>query len=1333
MSARGLAVVERPRRRVGLVAPSDERIALPHRSRLEERFGRPLDSIAVYAGPAGPGPASSRPASTTPAPTVEAGPVPTPTPSQAPTREQAEGYQLPAAPEPTVGAEQVAAREAALAKAESALASAGTPTAMLQAFAAAPPTVKARQAGSLGTEVERVTATEAQEWQADVPELHATLSGAESAATQAPVLAPPTQSVDLETPVGPAPEPQIAEVPDPGAFRAQEDVTRVFNFLTEPEPDAFAQQIGDSLSDVQTSDPDVPRSPGPPPAIPLGGETDPARVAQAEAAARQEAATARGAAAQAVIDGQGPERVQPRAMDEPFVVGALPSPVLGAAPGPEGPAAFLAMELPPEVQVAFDEQQGPAMEQSMADAVSQSEQAAADRDAAKQTAVSDAETGMAQLNQDADARQAQAVRGARTDIQTARQDTLDAQQREVERVEGEAGERRRLDEEAISTRVADDQAKIDSSYVGAERDMADEIAEGERKAEAKKSEAEREAADRSWWDRAVSWVKDVFNALVDAIGAVFDAVRDAVNGILDAVKEAALAVIDAVATFIKDAIAAFGELLKAAITGLIGQVFPELAAKLNAAIDNAVAAAQNAVDVVADGLKAGVSALVEGLRAGIMAALNTFQAALTVVLTVAYAAITGDWGELARRVLESVLRLIGVDPESFYAFVGRSQETFQVIVDDPGGFLGNVLSAVSGGIQRFADHIVTHLQAGVIGWLTGTLGGAGIVLPQALDLLGVLDLARQILGLTWDWLRARARRVVGEANVERLEVALSFIDTLVTEGWGGLWRRIADSVATIRDTVFSGIEAFLRDRVIIAAITKLATMFNPIGAIAQLVLTAWNIYTFLRDQLARIVEVVRSVTSAIDDIARGVLEGAAIAVETVLARLLPLAIDLLARVLGLGNVGASVREIVEQVRDTINKGIDATLERVAAVFKGGGAAGAPPGAPTPEATGAAGAPGAPAPDTISETFRVAGEEHTLRSVVVGDEATTDMASASFGPLVSRLNGLIKTLTRTYLTPGAPKYLGSAQATVAAEALDGVRTRATGLVADLAAAKAPPGADQKALESAARAERRIVRDGFNELRMMLEALRLPEATAEAMHPGHGPKAGGAASYGRRISFQVNPLSVASLDKGGSAQDPVPGVRVLPGYDRGHLVARSLGGPGTPDNLVPLSKAANTERVGIQAVEDSLRKALRYVAAHPDQYPVDNPMYVFSYSVSVTEYHEPGALQDDLVAHGVTDPGSRAGQNLFALAQLASNATPTDQALLTAVEPRADLGAGTLSMLPDNLRRRLAYHFHPVQLLASVEVLHEPTDQRTKFPIHTGGRVDTHLGVDVLWHS
>ncbi|MGC5172562.1 eCIS core domain-containing protein [Microbacterium sp. DT81.1] len=1438
-----------------ITAPPGERIALPHRETLEERFGRPLDTIAVYAGPtvsaalselravsatrdeqiflasasaplpvvahevahalqtrsAGSSPTvepegspaereasdaavavgrpqlpgdrvsisegigqdtlallrvpahrdgaaptlglpsatpSLRPEASAPAPqspTAEAvepssavGPAPTETTST-PDEAPAGGLELPPAPELTVNAEQVAAQEAAIAEAESALSGAGDAAALLEAYAAAPPTVKARRAATLGSDVAAVSATEGAQWQSDVPDLHASLSGADPPAIAEPVAAPPVSSIDLAlTAPAPAPEPEIPDVEVPGTFEAEQDVTRSLVPVTEADPQALAAQIGDSLDAVQTIDPAVPRSAGPPPGIPLGGETDPARVAETESAGRAQAAAAREEATQAVLAGPGPEQVQPTSVDEPFAVGELPVPDVAAAATPEGPAAYVAMELPVEVQVAFDEQQHAAMEQSMAATVAQSEQATADRDTAKESAVLEAEAGVAELNEEADGSQTSAVAAARTDIQTARQDTVDAQQSEVERVEAEAGERRLIDESAIQTKVDDEQQIIDSAYATAEHDIGDQVAEGERQAAATKEEAERAAEDESWWDQAVSFVKDAFNALVDAIGAVFDAVRSAVNDILDAVKAAALAAIDAAANFIKDAIAAYGELLKSVITGLLGEVFPELAAALNSAIDTAVTAAQNAVDSVADALKAGVNALVEGLRAGLMAIIDAYQAAITLALSVASAAITGDWGALALRVLEAVLRLVGIDPEEFYAFVGRAQETFQMIVDDPAGFLANVVAAVTGGIQNFADNIVTHLQTGVIGWLTGALGPVGIVLPQSFDLLGVLDLARQILGLTWDALKAKARKLIGEQNVERLEVVFGFIETLVTEGWGGLWTKIMDSVSSVLDLVFDGIKTFIRDRIILAAITKLASLFSPVGAIVQLVLTAWNIYTFLRDQLARMMEVVQTVTTAIGDIARGVLDNAKAGVEGVLARLLPLAIDLLARVIGLGNVGEKVQEIVEQVRAMVDKGIDALLQRVAAVFTGGGAAGAKPaGATGGGTTGEESIPSEPSvlpeSETISEPFSIAGEDHTLRSVIVGDEATADMASGTFGPLVARIATLRKTVTNAYVKPGSPQFVGDVEATVLTDKLTVISTRAATLVSDLTAAKAPPGSDKKALAKAASAERKIVRDGFTELRILVEGLGLKTVTSAVLHPGHGPKAGGADSYGRRLSFSVNPLSITSLDKGGGAQDPVPGVRLLPGYDRGHLVAKSLGGPGSPENLVPMSKAANTKRVGIQAVEESLRTALRFTAANPEQFPPDNPQYIFSYDVWVRSYHSDADLQQDLESHAVTAPGSNAGARLFALAAGATSKGPSDTVLLAAAAPVAGLDAKTMAALPGNLRRRTAYFFHPTEVVASVEVLQEPNDSRTRFPIHTGGPVPTHMDVDVLWHA
>src|SRR3712207_7567784 len=49
----------------------------------------------------------------------------------------------------------------------------------------------------------------------------------------------------------------------------------------------------------------------------------------------------------------------------------------------------------------------------------------------------------------------------------------------------------------------------------------------------------------------------------------------------------------------------------------------------------------------------------------------------------------------------------------------------------------------------------------------------------------------------------------------------------------------------------SGIKSFLLERVVLAMVKKIPFLFTPAGAIVQLVLTAWRLYEFLRDQLSR--------------------------------------------------------------------------------------------------------------------------------------------------------------------------------------------------------------------------------------------------------------------------------------------------------------------------------------------------------------------------------------------------------------------------------------------------------------------------------------------------
>jgi hypothetical protein len=921
-------------------------------------------------------------------PVTPAAPAAGPVPEEVPTP----AFELPPAPETALSPEEQAARDAAAAAAEAALAQADTAEAVVAAYAVAPPTVKAATQSLVGGRLQEVIAADQREFQAGIPEFHVTMTAGEGPEAApdlkaaAPVEAPALEPVVLEASVPPpAPEPDLPPVAPPEPYTANSAVVSLLSSLFGA---GAAEAIGRSLGAVRTTDHDIDTSPGETPAVPLEGDTDPSRLSDQERTGQAHVRAQRDAATLAVMEGRGPEQTQLREMDELVPTAELaPAQIDGLAGDPEADS-LLQRGLPEEVLAQFDRDMAATMEGSLAEARAQFGQAEAQRDEQRTSAVSTAERERDRLTQEADAGQRRHVLAARETIQAERQQAIDAQGAAVGQLETDAAQARAASETVVDDRVREDEARIAERYDQAERDAQAEVRQGERDAEAARERAEREAEESSWWDRAVDFVRDALAALTSFISDIFDAVRAVVKGLLDAARDFAKGLIDLAADFIKGAIAAFGEVLKGLIDVTVGQVFPQLAADLNAGIDSAVQTASAAVDAVADLLKAGVDAVVDTLNAAIDAVINAFQAAVTMALAVMEAAITGDWSALARKLLESVLRLLGIDPAAFYAFIGRILHTLDLILDDPLDFLSHLVDAVLLGFQRFADNFLVHLQAGIIAWLTGALGG--IQIPSAFDLLGLLDLARQILGLTWEWVRAKAVRLVGEENVARIEFILSYVQTLVTGGFPALWERLRDEFGGLVDTVLGAIREFLVEKVIVAGITWIASLFNPVGALVKLVLTIWNLYTFVRDQLARIVRIAQTLVESLASIAAGIIDAAASRVESALAGLLPVAINLVANLLGLTGVAARVREIIGSARDWIDRAIDRLLDRVVRAFSSGGetaVAGAGDAATEGAAPQAAGAIGDPLPVDVAE-----GPDHVLTIAAAGANATVMLAS-----------------------------------------------------------------------------------------------------------------------------------------------------------------------------------------------------------------------------------------------------------------------------------------------------------------------------------------------------
>ena len=61
----------------------------------------------------------------------------------------------------------------------------------------------------------------------------------------------------------------------------------------------------------------------------------------------------------------------------------------------------------------------------------------------------------------------------------------------------------------------------------------------------------------------------------------------------------------------------------------------------------------------------------------------------------------------------------------------RAANAIGLIIQDPIGFLGNLVSGVMQGLQNFLNNLGTHLQQGLMDWLFRALGGAGIQMPES--------------------------------------------------------------------------------------------------------------------------------------------------------------------------------------------------------------------------------------------------------------------------------------------------------------------------------------------------------------------------------------------------------------------------------------------------------------------------------------------------------------------------------------------------------------------------------------------------------------------------
>ncbi|HEY0461055.1 MAG TPA: polymorphic toxin type 15 domain-containing protein [Pyrinomonadaceae bacterium] len=280
-----------------------------------------------------------------------------------------------------------------------------------------------------------------------------------------------------------------------------------------------------------------------------------------------------------------------------------------------------------------------------------------------------------------------------------------------------------------------------------------------------------------------------------------------------------------------------------------------------------------------------------------------------------------------------VIKIIMEFKDKLMALLKKAADTIDLILDDPVGFLGNLIGAVKLGVNQFVGNIWTHLKAGFMKWLFGALADAGIEIPSDLSLISLFKMVMSVLGITYAKMRAKAVKILGPTAVFVIEKLIEYIGELITGGPAKLWEKIKSDIGDLKAMIIDAIQSWLIDTVIKQAAIKLLSFFNPAGAFVQAVIAIYNVVMFIIENASRIMAFVESVINSVSAIAQGNIGGAASWIEKSLASIIPMVIGFLARLIGLGGISKKVKEFILKVQTKVDQAIDKVLAKIVGVVK----------------------------------------------------------------------------------------------------------------------------------------------------------------------------------------------------------------------------------------------------------------------------------------------------------------------------------------------------------------------------------------------------------------
>jgi hypothetical protein len=290
-------------------------------------------------------------------------------------------------------------------------------------------------------------------------------------------------------------------------------------------------------------------------------------------------------------------------------------------------------------------------------------------------------------------------------------------------------------------------------------------------------------------------------------------------------------------------------------------------------------------------------------------------------------------------VFKLVLDVLKVPIELVTGIFTKAANALDMIMNDPIGFLKNVAGALKLGFVNFFKNILTHLLAGVAGWLFGELQEKKINRPPDFGFKSVLMFVLEVLGLSLEKIFEKLEKKMPKQvqmirkAVDTLAKVWDWFSTLLKEGPEGVWKKLQSKLGDLWNMVLDTIIGWVSKHIFGAMAEQLLSFLDPTGImeIVQGIIDLYRLLSSAVKYLEKILRIVNTILDTLVGIASGNLGPAAKMLEDAMDLGMPVVIGFFAGLVSLDDIGDYLKDMVETIREKVDDALDWLIDQAIAV------------------------------------------------------------------------------------------------------------------------------------------------------------------------------------------------------------------------------------------------------------------------------------------------------------------------------------------------------------------------------------------------------------------